>query len=59
MKLKIFRLNSGKTQQEIAEILNIKTRTYCNYENETRKIPLALLIELSNYYKINIEDLLK
>ena len=33
MKLKELRIDSGKTQKEIADYLNVKQNTYSQYEN--------------------------
>lgn len=57
-RLKDLREDSDKTQKEIAAILGIDQRVYSTYETGKREIPVHLLIELANYYKISIDYLL-
>jgi len=45
--------------KEVAKELGIAESTYSEWENDKIPIPTRRLIELSNYYKINIDYLLK
>ena len=58
-RLKDLRKERKLTQNEIAKILGTKQRTYSHYENGTRKIPITLLIRLSDYYNVSIEYIIK
>ena len=44
-----------KTQQEMADILNVGRSTYAGWENGIDSIPLLKLNELCNYYKISLD----
>lgn len=44
-----------KTQQEMADILNIGRSTYAGWENGIDSIPLLKLNELCNYYEISLD----
>lgn len=43
-----------KTQQEMADILNVGRSTYAGWENGIDSIPLLKLNELCNYYEISL-----
>ena len=55
--LKTIRLKHGKTQSEIAEILNVSTVGYGQYERHQREPNLAILKKLSKYYNTTIDKL--
>ena len=44
-------------QEELAKALGISQRAYSHYENETRKIPLDIIIALADYYDCSIDYL--
>ena len=46
-------------QKEVAQALNIPTRTYGNYEISTRSIPLDILIEIARFYNTSTDYVLK
>ncbi len=48
--LKKLRLQSNKTQQDLAEYLNISRQAYCRYENDQREISLDTLCKLADLY---------
>ena len=52
------REDNDLTQAALAEILHISQRAYSHYENGTREIPIALLIQLSQYYDVSIDYIL-
>lgn len=56
-KLKTLREKSGKTQQEIANLLCLNRVTYTQYENNKRIPPLESLKKLSEIYNVTIDEL--
>ena len=58
LRLKELRKDSGKTQAQIAEFLNIKQNTYSQYENGQREIPLNMLILLAKHYEVSVDYIL-
>ncbi len=58
MRIKDLREDADLTQQTVAEYLNIKQNTYCQYENRQRQIPIELLIKLSEYYNVSVDYIL-
>ena len=56
--LKSERDKNKLTQKQVAKILFIDTKTYCQYELEQRKIPLDLIEKLANYYDTTIDKLI-
>lgn len=58
-KLKDARLQSGLTQEKVAEKLNVSRQTISNWENEKFYPDIISVIELSNLYSISLDDLLK
>ncbi len=56
-KLKELRKQQRKTQEEIANFLNVNKMTYCNYENENRKPNLETLIKLADYFNVSLDYL--
>jgi transcriptional regulator with XRE-family HTH domain len=53
------RLNSGKTQQEIADLLNVDRRTYAKWEEETTEVKSSLVPKLAEIFEVEIADLYK
>ena len=58
MRLKDLREDSDLTQQVIAEYLNIKQNTYCQYERDLRQISIDLLIRLAEFYNVSVDYIL-
>ena len=58
LRLKELRETNGKTQKEIAEILNIQQNTYSQYETGQRQISLEFLVELAKFYKVSVDYIL-
>ena len=56
--LKYFRKKSGRTQLDIANLLGITQTAYGNYELGKRQIPYDYMVQLAEYYKVSIEDLM-
>ena len=57
-RLKECREKNGKTQEEIADILQITQQQYQLYESGKRKIPVDLLQILCSYYRISADHIL-
>lgn len=51
------REDNDKTQQEIADYLNIKQTTYSKYELGKINIPVDVLVKLADYYDVSIDYL--
>jgi len=46
------------TQSQVGAHLHISQRSYAHYESGTREMPIEILIELADLYKVNIDYLL-
>ena len=46
------------SQHAVAELLHIRQNTYSQYETGRRQIPIALLIQLSEFYETSVDYLL-
>ncbi len=57
-RLRALRAESGKTQKEVADELNIRQQTYSNYEKGITNIDSAMIITLCNYYGVTADYLL-
>lgn len=57
--LTALRLESGKTQAEIAELLGIKAGTYSTYENGTREMPAELIVRTAILYGLPADLILQ
>ncbi len=57
-RLKELRLEQGKTQKEIAEMLRIPQRTYSNYEQGKAEPDLKLLSSIADLYETSTDFLL-
>ena len=58
LKIKTLREESGKTQAQIAEILQISRQVYANYENEINQPSPQMLITMADYFQCSIDYLL-
>ena len=58
-KLKSARVQSGMTQENVAERINVSRQTISNWENEKSYPDIISVIELSNLYSISLDVLLK
>lgn len=45
------------TQSQVGEHLHISQRSYAHYESGTREIPIEILIDLADLYKVNLDYL--
>ena len=57
MKLKELRNLQNKTQEEVANSLNMKTQTYQNYELKKREPDIETLIKIANYFDVSLDYL--
>ena len=51
------REDNDKTQQEIADYLNIKQTTYSKYELGKINIPIEVFVKLADYYGVSVDYL--
>lgn len=51
-RIKELRKEKGKTQQEIADILNTERGYYNKYEKGKQPLPIEQLITLTKYYNV-------
>ena len=51
------REDNDKTQQEIADYLNVKQTTYSKYELGKINIPVDVFIKLADYYDVSVDYL--
>lgn len=56
-RLEDLRVDSDKTQAEIAKYLGCQREVYRRYEKGTRQIPIDLLIKLAQLYQVNLDYL--
>lgn len=57
--LKYLRKLSGKTQQEMADVLNMEKGTYASYEEGRCSPKIMGLITISDYYGTSIDVLVR
>lgn len=57
--LKNLRIDNDYSQQQIADALKITRSRYSHYENGTSEPSLEILIELSNFFKCSVDDLIR
>ena len=53
-RIRGLREDRDQTQQEIADLLNVGQRTYCDYELGKTRIPVDRLIVLAKYYDVDM-----
>lgn len=54
-RIRTLREDSSKTQQNIADILNVGQRTYADYELGNTRIPVDSLLILAKYYDVSMD----
>lgn len=54
-RLKELRNYEGYTQQDVANLLNVKRATYAGWETGKDIIPLKHIYKIANYYQVNID----
>lgn len=55
-KLKSLRVGEGKTQADVAKILNISNASYLKKENGLREFSLKEVIILKNYFDLSLHQ---
>ena len=56
--LKELRKRKGLTQEQIAEKFNVSNRTISRWENGHNMPDLDILIEISDYYEVDLREIL-
>ena len=56
-RIRQLREDNDKTQSEIAALLKVGQRTYCDYELGKTRIPVDSLILLAKYYSVSMDYL--
>lgn len=54
-RIRALREDSDKTQTEIAQLLKVGQRTYCDYELGKTRIPVDSLILLAKLYNVSMD----
>ena len=54
-RIRALREDNDKTQAEIAALLKIGQRTYCDYELGKTRIPVDSLIALAELYNVSMD----
>lgn len=57
-RLEDLRVDSDKTQIEVAAYLNLNREVYRRYEKGIREIPVWALLKLAEYYKTSTDYIL-
>lgn len=53
-RIRALRLESGLSQQKIADYLGVAQRTYSDYESGDTRLPIGQLIALARYYDVSM-----
>lgn len=56
--LKVLRKQKGLTQEQIAEKFNVSNRTISRWENGNNMPDLDVLLEISDFYEVDLRELL-
>ena len=54
-RIRELREDNFLTQQQIADLLHIGQRTYCDYESGKTRIPIDSLLILAKYYNFSMD----
>ena len=54
-RIRALREDSDKTQADIAKLLKVGQRTYCDYELGKTRIPVDSLIALAKLYNVSMD----
>lgn len=57
-RIRDLREDHDKTQQEIADVLNMHRSVYRRYENGERETPAWVIVKLAEYYRVSTDYLL-
>ena len=59
LNMKILREKQGKSQREIADLLNVDRRTYAKWEEGATEVRSSLIPDLAEIFGVGIADLYK
>ena len=54
-RIRVLRVDNDKTQAEIAKLLKVGQRTYCDHELGKTRIPVDSLIILAKLYNVSMD----
>ena len=54
-RIRLLREDADKTQTDMAQLLKVGQRTYCDYELGKTRIPVDSLIVLAKFYNVNMD----
>ena len=54
-RIRALREDGDKTQAEMAQLLKVGQRTYCDYELGKTRIPVDSLIVLAKFYNVSMD----
>ena len=57
-RIRDLREDSDRTQQDIADVLNMHRSVYRRYESGQRETPAWVIIKLADYYRVSTDYLL-
>ena len=57
-RIRDLREDHDKTQQEIADVLNMHRSVYRRYESGERETPVWVIVKLASYYHVSTDYLL-
>ena len=57
-RIEDLRVDSDKTQQEIADFLHMRREVYRRYAKGEREIPVWAAIQLADFYNVSLDYLL-
>lgn len=58
VRIKGLRLLAGESEKEVADAIGLDVNEYLKYENAEDDIPVSLLYELAEYYKVDMTEIL-
>lgn len=54
-RIRLLREDTDNTQTDMAQLLKVGQRTYCDYELGKTRIPVDSLIVLAKFYNVNMD----
>ncbi len=57
-RIRKVRKEYGKTQADMAQLLNTTQQQYSKYENRTNELPVRHLITICRYFQVKSDDIL-
>jgi len=59
MRLKQYRNNLKLSQQEVANIIGVSQKTYCNYESGVTEPSSEILVKLADLFHTSLDSLIR